>query len=343
MNIFEKHTLFLHLFQNKSLKSKPIKKMLNNLFSRNNITILVLLAFFLHFSVESKAQKPSQDIPPRTVPVYLYVPSESVNKSLVNSGIGIETAFPKATFDVRGSLYVGSDAYNGFTIKTLPEVGTGPQKPVSLIGIPQRGFLVKDREDMDGGLWMIGGSYFDKRSEYGAIGAGLIGDGGTFNTTGTAASYIQFYEGNIVFAGKKNLTKGQLFYGDVSLFIDCGTRNVGIGTNNTGTYKLAVEGTMGARVVKVTQNAWADYVFADDFKLRNLSEVSNFIGKNRHLPDVPSEEEIKKNGLDVGEMQKIQMQKIEEITLYLIKQEKEINALKEENKELRKILKKRKL
>jgi hypothetical protein len=73
---------------------------------------------------------------------------------------------------------------------------------------------------------------------------------------------------------------------------------------------------------------WADYVFAPNYKLRPLAEVEAFIKKNQHLPDVPSEKELKEKGIDLGEMHKIQMQKIEELTLYLLEMKKENDSLK---------------
>jgi hypothetical protein len=106
--------------------------------------------------------------------------------------------------------------------------------------------------------------------------------------------------------------------------------NVGIGTFTPNAYKLAVEGTLGARRVKVTQQAnWADFVFHKDYKLPNLQEVEKFIQNNGHLPEIPSAAEVKENGVDVGEMNKLLLQKVEELTLYLIQQQKEINALKD--------------
>jgi hypothetical protein len=105
--------------------------------------------------------------------------------------------------------------------------------------------------------------------------------------------------------------------------------NVGIGTIDPGSYKLAVEGTIGARRLKVTQGTWADFVFEPDYQLPPLQELETYIKTNKHLPDVPSAAEVAKDGLDVGEMNKILLQKIEELTLHLIEQEKEMNKLKE--------------
>lgn len=103
--------------------------------------------------------------------------------------------------------------------------------------------------------------------------------------------------------------------------------NVGIGTTNTGTYKLAVDGTIGAREIKVEATGWSDFVFEDDYKLKDLEEVESFIKDNKHLPDVPSEKEVLENGIQLGEMDAKLLQKIEELTLYMIEQNKTIKEL----------------
>jgi hypothetical protein len=102
---------------------------------------------------------------------------------------------------------------------------------------------------------------------------------------------------------------------------------VGIGTQNTAGYKLAVSGNIRSKEV-VVETGWADFVFAKEYKLPPLFEVEKFIKANNHLPDVPSAMEIQTNGLKVGEMQTKAMQKIEELTLYIIEMKKEIEALK---------------
>jgi hypothetical protein len=102
--------------------------------------------------------------------------------------------------------------------------------------------------------------------------------------------------------------------------------SVGIGTNNTGTMKLAVEGTIGARKVVVTQTTpWPDYVFHSNYRLRSLSGVEKYINKNKHLPDVPSAAEIEKSGVDLAATQAVLLRKIEELTLYVIEQGKLLN------------------
>jgi hypothetical protein len=105
---------------------------------------------------------------------------------------------------------------------------------------------------------------------------------------------------------------------------------VGIGTtitNETG-YKLFVETGIRTRTVKVDALTWSDYVFHANYRLRPLSEVEQYIKQNGHLPEVPSEEEVKKEGINLGDNQATLLKKIEELTLYVIEQNK-----KQENQE----------
>ena len=72
----------------------------------------------------------------------------------------------------------------------------------------------------------------------------------------------------------------------------------------------------------------ADYVFEKDYNLRTLNEVEAFVNENKHLPDVPSAKEFKENGYKMGDMDNLLLQKIEELTLYIIEQQKQIDDLK---------------
>ncbi len=111
--------------------------------------------------------------------------------------------------------------------------------------------------------------------------------------------------------------------------------HMGINTDNPGDYTLAVEGKIGAREVVVTQGAWADYVFDDAYNLPTLNEVESYINEHKRLPDVPSAKEISEKGLPVSDMMTKQMQKIEELTLYLIDMKKELTEIGAENTRLK--------
>ena len=104
---------------------------------------------------------------------------------------------------------------------------------------------------------------------------------------------------------------------------------VGIGTSSPGAgFQLDVAGKMRACEVLVENPGWCDYVFEDNYELRPLAEVEQFIKANKHLPEVPSEAEVFENGVELGEMNAVLLKKIEELTLYVIAQQKEIEALK---------------
>ena len=113
--------------------------------------------------------------------------------------------------------------------------------------------------------------------------------------------------------------------------------NIGINTTlNPIGYKLAVGGKIIAEELKVQLQAqWPDYVFAKDYKLPTLFELEKRIQENGHLPNMPSALDVKENGIELGEMAKMQQEKIEELTLYIIELNKK---LEKQNKKLDAIL-----
>lgn len=105
-------------------------------------------------------------------------------------------------------------------------------------------------------------------------------------------------------------------------------QTAGTGTN-VENYSLFVKGGILTEEIRVSlANTWADYVFEKDYDLKSLNEVEDYIHTNGHLPNVPSAAQVAEEGIELGEMTKIQQEKIEELTLYLIQQQKEIEALK---------------
>jgi hypothetical protein len=123
-------------------------------------------------------------------------------------------------------------------------------------------------------------------------------------------------------------------YGGVDRMTLTPEGNVGIGVAPPASYKLAVNGKIGAREVEVHTNAWADFVFKKDYQLPSLQAVEAHIKEKGHLPDIPSEKEVKEKGISLGEMDAKLLQKIEELTLYLIEQNKALQVQQQAIKEL---------
>ncbi|WP_343704729.1 hypothetical protein [Chitinophaga sp.] len=116
---------------------------------------------------------------------------------------------------------------------------------------------------------------------------------------------------------------------DVSVLKVGAGGELGVGTTETHGYKLAVAGGMIAEKVTVKmQSAWPDYVFHKDYPLPSLQEVERYIQRHQHLPEIPAAAEVEENGMDVGEMNKKLLQKVEELTLYIIQQDKEMREVK---------------
>jgi len=134
------------------------------------------------------------------------------------------------------------------------------------------------------------------------------------------------YIGN--FSGNQSASN----FGDISGYQYCiivkQNGNVGIGTTDP-TYKLSVNGNIRSKEV-VVESGWADFVFDEGYPLLPLAATEKFIEQNKHLPGIPSAIEIQTNGLSLGEVQKKMMQKIEELTLYIIELDKQVKTLKEQ-------------
>lgn len=121
-------------------------------------------------------------------------------------------------------------------------------------------------------------------------------------------------------------TNGMYVKGDMGI----GTTVIPVGA------KLAVNGDIFSRKIKVTQEAWADFVFEPEYHLPTLEEVEAYIKANKHLPGILSAKEIEKVGLDLGDNQAALLQKVEELTLYLIEMKKQIDSQQKEISELKK-------
>lgn len=115
------------------------------------------------------------------------------------------------------------------------------------------------------------------------------------------------------------------------------TGKVGINTNNeSDTYALAVDGGILTNEVFIKNvDEWYDNVFAKDYKLLSLSDLKRYVNEFGHLPEVPSETEVLAEGYNMAEMQSILLKKIEELTLYTLKQQEELEMLKQTIEELK--------
>lgn len=151
------------------------------------------------------------------------------------------------------------------------------------------------------------------------------------NLSSTDYATIQDNMGNHTAIQNINLNGNKLVggtSGNGGIFVaDNGNVRIGVGTMNP-TKALEVNGTIRSKEVIVEIANWSDFVFDNNYKLMSLKETERFIKQNGHLPNVPSAAEVEKEGIELGEMNAILLQKIEELTLYVIELEKQIDELK---------------
>ncbi|MCL2649393.1 MAG: hypothetical protein FWD60_00015 [Candidatus Azobacteroides sp.] len=146
-----------------------------------------------------------------------------------------------------------------------------------------------------------------------------------WNMTGSFGNSLQFWAYDQTACNGSGLCASRL------TLMDNG--NVGIGITNP-TYKLEVNGSIRAKEVIIDNNNWPDFVFSPNYQLPSLETVSNHIKEYNHLPDIPSVQEVSGQGINLGEMQAKLLQKIEELTLYAIEQNKKIEKLEKEIEKL---------
>lgn len=147
-----------------------------------------------------------------------------------------------------------------------------------------------------------------------------------FNETGSGKLYIDNTD-----------TSDPLIYGDFDNdLLSIGGR-VGIKTRNIpDSVALAVNGTFMAKEVVITVDNFPDYVFDHNYPLMPLSEVAGYIERNGHLPEVPTAKQVEKEGMNVGEMEKLLLKKVEELTLYVIQLDERNRKLRTELEDIEK-------
>ncbi|MBB6499644.1 hypothetical protein [Pedobacter cryoconitis] len=179
------------------------------------------------------------------------------------------------------------------------------------------------------------------------VGIGTINPQGKFDVyDGNGTNVIAYFGANNIINAKGlylsrptvntnpvNIQGSQVGVGRTDISLQAEGGNVGIGTSNPQGHKLAVNGDIIATsvIVKLYGN-WPDYVFKPTYHLPLLTEVKAYIDHNQRLPDMPSEQEVTKEGINLGEIVKLQTKKIEELTLYLIEKEQQINEINEKQR-----------
>lgn len=170
------------------------------------------------------------------------------------------------------------------------------------------------------------------------------------NTIGNSAGIVHANNVGIqvgTFVGYGAGWLGTLSNHPLSLFVNNGNPaltittseqlQVGSAVTPTG-YKMSVDGKVICTELEVLVTPWPDYVFKPAYKLKPLQEVEKFISENGHLPNIPKAQEIENKALAVGSMSRLQMEKIEELTLYLIEMNKRLEKVENENRVLKKEL-----
>lgn len=219
--------------------------------------------------------------------------------------------------------YYTADRGNGYAKLRIQSDGDGTNNN-NIITMTAYGYGGASDLIVKNGNW--GGGYYFQRGA----------DGGTFNQVrirhgGGGGKGYQTGYGILDIYGSGGVVSTSISGGGNSYFLN---GNIGIGTANPGIWKLAVNGDIRAKKIKV-EAGWSDFVFYKDYELPSLLEVENFIKENGHLKDIPSAMEVEKNGIFLGEMSSKLLQKIEELTLYTIEQEKKIEQVEKENESLK--------
>ncbi len=167
----------------------------------------------------------------------------------------------------------------------------------------------------------------------------------TGNTIGRSAPLMLNYSGNDVMVGNYSNTTRDWLLSVAGMIITRGDATfhgkVVIGNQTIpnpyahSDFQLAVAGKIVSKSTYVTVSNWQDAVFNNDYQLMSLERVEEYYTKNKHLPEYPAEKEIIDNGLDLGNIARLQQKSIEEMVLYLVEMKKEINLLKETNVQLK--------
>ncbi|WP_337967766.1 hypothetical protein [uncultured Flavobacterium sp.] len=216
--------------------------------------------------------------------------------------------------DIAGAAYldINYGLNSVITFGADKNVGIGTITPLAKLEVKGGNILVRNSSNID-----------NESSIMIAHSIGL----GSYNTFGTSIRTITQSSGYNTY-GMQFFTQELYSTGQTEKMRILGNGNVGIGVLNP-LNKLDVNGIIHSKEVKVDMIGWADFVFKKKYNLPTLEEVEKHIAEKGHLKNIPSEEEVLKNGINLGEMNAKLLQKIEEMTLYMIGQNKQIIDLQQ--------------
>lgn len=275
-------------------------------------TFIIILSLVIT-SLSAMAQNSPQveptalpDLDPAPVQQYYWSMRGSTASYLTGSTLGTKNAYP---------LYLITNNITRMTIDTLGNIGIGTDIPHQKLHIVDGNMLISRTSTRAPGSTngsLLFGNHTTNSAPYGRWGIEYLSEDGAnglnfwkpyMSPTDTTVNYVLFLNDN---------------------------GNVGIGTYNPQA-KLAVNGEILAKSVRVNTGSeyWPDYVFSSDYELMSLDDLENYIEDNKHLPGIISAEEVGSQGdVDLGEMNVKLLEKIEELTLYIINLQKQIDELK---------------
>lgn len=228
--------------------------------------------------------------------------------------VGIGTSAPTALLEVNGDVIAGSDGGNLYVGALGDRIRIDASGSTGYMTY-QSGIRAIDFDEDE--IWIHGGDLLVNAG--GLVGIGVTAPTEKLHVNGKIRASEGFVlpDGTVMdsFAdvGLWSGTNGGVFYEG---------GNVGIGTDSPQTL-LSVDGIVTAKEIVVTTDGWADFVLDGTYEPMELSELNTFIKQYRHLPDMPTEDDVSANGLAIGDLQSRLLQKIEELTLYVIKLDQE--------------------
>jgi hypothetical protein len=288
-------TTYLHVYRNQSAQYTPLLTLQDGLGSGYTQMAFQGSGRQYHIGV-GNASEASFGLANK---FYLWDQTTTTPRMVLNSNgdFGFGTTSPTN----RVTIYGGAANTSGLQFARLNNTATAIASNGKVLSLDASGnvILVIDQTGAAGSSWGL---------------AGNTGTASTSNFIGTTdAQDLVFKSGNLE---RMRISA---------------TGNISIGTNDAKNYKLAVNGDAMFTKIKVKSlSAWPDYVFEPSYGLRSLAELELFVLTHKHLPEVPSAAEVEADGVDVATTQAALLKKVEELTLYIIEQEKRLNAQEKE-------------